>query len=66
MLIALTDRQIAQLKTIAATIPRRLRAVFTQRLAELLRERVDQGDDDVWRAAHQAAQDITRGHTAPN
>jgi len=36
MPLALTDQQIAELKTIAATIPRRLRAVFTQRLAELL------------------------------
>jgi hypothetical protein len=41
--LALTDRQIAELNTIAATIPRRLRAGFTQRLAELLRDRADPG-----------------------
>ena len=57
-LIALTDRQIAELKTIAATIPRRLRALFAQRLAELLRGHADPGDGDVWRAAHQAAREI--------
>ena len=64
-LIALTDRQIAERKTIAATIPRRLRAVFRRRLAELLRDRVDPGDGDVWRAAHQAAREIIGGHAAP-
>ena len=64
-LIALTDRQIAELKTIAATIPRRLRALFAQRLAELLRGHADPGDGDVWRAAHQAAREIIGGHAAP-
>ena len=58
MPIALTDRQIAELKTIAATIPRRLRDQFTQRLAELLQGHADPGDGDVWRAAHQAAREI--------
>jgi hypothetical protein len=33
--LALTDRRIAVLKTIAATIPWRLRAQLTQRLASL-------------------------------
>jgi hypothetical protein len=65
VLIALTDRQIAELKTIAAAIPGCLRAVFTQQLAELLRERTNPGDGDVWRAARQAAQEIMHGGAAP-
>jgi hypothetical protein len=56
--LALTHRQIVELKTINATIPRRLRTVFTQRLAELLQGHADPGDGDVWRAAHQAAREI--------
>jgi hypothetical protein len=34
-------------------------------LAELLQDRVDPGDGDVWRAAHQAAREIASGRAAP-
>jgi hypothetical protein len=42
-----------------------LRDQFTQRLAELLQGHADPGDGDVWRAAHQAAPEITNGYAAP-
>jgi hypothetical protein len=56
MPIALTEPQLAQVKTIAAQVPRHLRPQYLRRLAELLPQ--DYGDGDVWRAAHQAVQEV--------
>jgi hypothetical protein len=44
-------------KTIAAQVPRHLRAHFLSRLAELLPPEF--GDADVWRCAHKAVQVLT-------
>jgi hypothetical protein len=52
----LTEPQLAQVKTIAAQVPRHLRPQYLRRLAELLPQ--DYGDGDVWRAAHQAVQEV--------
>jgi hypothetical protein len=43
-------------KTIAAQVPRHLRAHFLSRLAELLPPEF--GDADVWRCAHKAVQEV--------
>jgi hypothetical protein len=56
MPIALTTPQLDQVGAIAAQVPRHLRAQYLQRLAELLPP--DYGDGDLWRAAHQAVQEV--------
>jgi len=47
MPIALTTPQLDQITTIAAQVPRHLRAQFLSRFAELLPQ--DYGDGDLWR-----------------
>ena len=56
MPIALTTPQLDQVTTIAAQVPRHLRALYLQRLAELLPP--DYGDADLWRAAHRAVNEV--------
>lgn len=51
--LALSDSQIAELQTIAAGVPRRLRAAFLQYVADALRGRPFD-DGDVWRVGHDA------------
>jgi len=56
MPIALTTPQLNQVRTIAAQVPRHLRAQFLSRLAEFLPQEF--GDGDLWRAAHRAVQEV--------
>jgi hypothetical protein len=54
--IALSDSQLAEIKTAAYTLPPFLRGEYLQRIAKLLPAQFD--DADVWRAAHRAAREL--------
>jgi len=56
--LALTDNQMAELRTVIERVPYKHRREFLERVAEQLRGR-DFGDGDVHRAAVAAAREIT-------
>ena len=62
--IALTDEQYAQLMSTSYAIPRRLRPIYLERVAALLRRR-DFGDGDVHRAAVEAMRQTMRDPWPP-
>ena len=61
--LALTDHQLAEIKSMAHQLPRDQRRRYLQRIAELLVRR-DFGDGDVHRAARVAASEIMTGGDA--
>ena len=58
--LRLSDAQLAQLRSLAAPIPRQQRALFLQLVADLLADAREIGDGDVHRAGIEAQRECLR------